>query len=645
MSGMGSPFNADNPTIVSAFHSALAHQFLIVLVILVFVGAFWNGLRAMMLRSTASARAGAGTGSGAGTGAGSGTSTAPTTGAAKAAVASLFTGPEPVARRLLRISFGFIWLLDGLLQAQSAMPLGMPTQVVQPAAASSPTWVQHLVNVMVKVWSYHPIAVPAGTVWVQIGLGIWLLASSRGRWSRLGGLASAAWGLFVWIFGEAFGGIFAPGLTWLFGAPGAVLFYCFAGVLVALPERAWATRSLGRIVLSVMGLFFVGMAVLQAWPGRGFWQGRVRGHPLGSLTTMTSQMAQTPQPRFLATWVSDFSSFDGAHGWAVNLFAVVILVTLGLAFLSGRPKLARYAVIFGAVICLADWIFIEDFGFFGGVGTDPNSMIPMALIFIAGYVALTKLPPTTIKAEAAAEAARPMAAPPPPSVKWRERVAADPTYAFRSVAAIGAIMIILIGAAPMAIAAMNPNADPILQQAVDGTPDVTNFPAPAFSLVDENGKAVSLASLHGKTLAVTFLDPVCTSDCPVIAQEFRVADSMLGGESRDVEMIAVNANPRYVSTAYLVAFDRQENLETMPNWVYLTGSLKQLQKVWNDYGVLVAYGTGGSMIAHTETTYVIDRAGHTRFVIDTDPGPATSATQSSFSVTLANALKSAIASS
>ena len=86
------------------------------------------------------------------------------------------------------------------------------------------------------------------------------------------------WGLIVWVFGEAFGGIFAPGLTWLFGAPGAVLIYAAAGALLALPDRSWQTPKLGRAMLAGFGLFLVGMAVLQAWPGRGFWQGDV-GRP------------------------------------------------------------------------------------------------------------------------------------------------------------------------------------------------------------------------------------------------------------------------------------------------------------------------------------------------------------------------------
>ena len=92
--------------------------------------------------------------------------------------------PNPPARRLLRVSFGLIWLLDGLLQAQSSMPLGMVPQVVQPTTAASPTWVQHLVNAGATIWSYHPVQAAAAAVWIQIGIGLWLLIVPRGQWSR-----------------------------------------------------------------------------------------------------------------------------------------------------------------------------------------------------------------------------------------------------------------------------------------------------------------------------------------------------------------------------------------------------------------------------------------------------------------------------
>ena len=267
------------------------------------------------------------------------------------------------------------------------MPLGLPSAVTQPSASTSPQWVQHVVNSGATIWSNHPVEAAAATVWIQLGLGIWLLVAPRGRWSRLGGLASAGWGLVVWVFGEAFGGIFAPGLTWLFGAPGAVLFYCAGGVLVALPERAYFSKRLGRAVLALGGLFLIGMAVLQAWPGRGYWQGRD-----GTLTTMVQAMAKTPQPGFLSSWLGSFGSFVGAHGWGVNLFVVLSLAGIGILLVSGRPKPVLIGLAALVVLCLADWVLVEDLGFLGGVGTDPNSMLPLALVLVSGYVALVRVP-------------------------------------------------------------------------------------------------------------------------------------------------------------------------------------------------------------------------------------------------------------
>ncbi len=203
----------------------------------------------------------------------------------------------------------------------------------------------------------------------------------------LGGAASAGWGLVVWIFGESFGGIFAPGATWLFGTPGAALFYCFGGLLVALPERAFMTPRLGRRILTGGGVFLVGMAVLQAWPGRGFWQGRG-----GTLPSMVGEMSRTSQPGFLSSWVASFASFDDAHGWAVNLFVVVALAAIGGLLISGRRRAVLGGIGALVVLCLADWVLVEDFGFFGGLGTDPNSMVPMALLFVAGYLAAFRVP-------------------------------------------------------------------------------------------------------------------------------------------------------------------------------------------------------------------------------------------------------------
>ena len=609
MPGMNSGLDASDPAVVAAFKAALVHQGLIALLIFALVGLAWVTVRTW-------------------------TPAAP--GAPGPALA------EPAWRWLLRIGFGVLWIFDGILQAQPKMAVGLPSQVIEPIAAASPGWVQRLVNVGGTTWSYHPMQAGASAVWIQVGIGLWLIVASRGPLSRLAGLASAGWGLVVWVFGEAFGSIFAPGLTWLFGAPGAVLIYVVAGALIALPERAWRTRRLGRLTMAGLGLFLTGMAVLQAWPGRGFWQGASHGQP-GTLAGMTQAMAGTSQPGFLSAWIGAFTAFDEAHGFAVNLFAVAALAVTGAAFLSGRPRLIRPVLIGFTVLCLADWVLIEDLGFFGGLGTDPNSMIPFALLAAAGYLALARVP---------AQAAEPaVAGAPGPGWRDRLRLARDrvrpqavrrsaAAASIGSVAAAGAIGLIVLGAAPMAIAQASPVADTILAQSINGSSAPVDFPAPAFSLTSQDGRAVTLASLHGKVVLLTFLDDTCSVDCPLIAQEFRQAGQLLAADTAQVALVAINYNPVNTQVSYIQAFDRQEGLAGVPNWLYLTGIPARLAQVWRHYGVPQAeILPAGSMVGHGDYAFVIDQAGHMRQELGFDTGPGTQATKSSFAAELTDAAR------
>jgi cytochrome oxidase Cu insertion factor (SCO1/SenC/PrrC family) len=662
MPGMNSGTGAGNVLVTAAFRAALTHQLLIAAAIFLLL---W------LARLIAA-------------------SWWPSPGRLPAAA-----GPEPAGRRLLRIGFGVLWIFDGILQAQPAMPAGLPSQVTEPSAAGSPAWVRHLVNWGGNVWTYHPVQLAAASVWIQVGIGLWLIVGRRGPWSRFGALAGAGWGLVVWVFGEAFGSIFAPGVTWLFGAPGGAGFYCAAGALLALPEGAWRSPRLGRFMLAGMGAFFAGMAVLQAWPGRGFWQGTSHGRP-GTLTGMIAKMVQTPQPRYLARMVSAFANFTAAHGFAVNLFSVIALAAIGAAFLGASvlsarlqgasspgarfaglwPWLAVLGVGAGIVFCLADWLLIEDLGFLGGLGTDPNSMIPMVLLFVSGYLVLTRpapapgvaLQPSTAPdrpavsagptplgaAAGQAQSAGPevLAQPARPGVRPPGRLASALKSAVRpvataspwSIAAAGALGITLLGVLPAAAATANPNADPIIAQAIDGTAGPADYRAAGFTLTSQQGRPVSLASLRGKVVLLTFLDPVCTNDCPVIGREFAEAGRLLAAESSRVELAAVVASTTYRSVAVMQAYDSQEGRGALPDWMFLTGSVAQLRQVWHDYAVAVQTLPAGAMTLHSDLAYAINPAGRVRQVLDMDPGPGTAASQSSFAVQLANAARQLLGS-
>jgi cytochrome oxidase Cu insertion factor (SCO1/SenC/PrrC family) len=621
---MNSGLSPDDPTLEAAFRSALLHQGLIAAAVFVLLLLIWSASRNWVTAEAAEAAGSRGT-------------------------------AESAGRRVLRIGFGLLWLLDGILQVQPKMAGGLPSLVIEPTAQASPHWVQDVVNAGGTIWSNHPVTAAAASVWIQVGIGIWLVVAPRGRWSRAAGLASVAWGLVVWVLGESFGGIFAPGLSWLTGAPGAVLLYCVAGALIALPSRAWDTPRTGRLLLAGAGLFFAGMAVLQAWPGRGYWQGSVHGQP-GALAGMVAGMARTSQPHVLSAMLSAFGSFDSAHGFAVNLFVVLALAATGVLLLTGRRRLIRVAVIAATVLCLADWVLIQDFGFLGGVGTDPNSMIPTIILLVGGYLAFTSLPaaaPSTAADPAAALAIAPdpAAAPVTGGGGWRNWLRPDrargvlAATTIQTVTALGAVAVVAIGAAPMAAASVNPTADPILAEAIAGYSPPLDAPAPAFRLTDQQGRTVTLASLRGKAVLLTFLDPVCTTDCPLIAQEFKSAGTLLGAQASQVELVAIAANPTYYSTQFTRAFSQQEGLSSDPHWLYLTGTLAQLRSVWNQYGVDVQDLPAGAMSAHPDIAIVIDRSGVIRQEIAADPGPGTLSTKSSYAGLLAEDAREALSQS
>jgi cytochrome oxidase Cu insertion factor (SCO1/SenC/PrrC family) len=630
--GMNGGLTTSNATLQAAFKTALLNQGEIALLIFVTLAIAWVACRELL----------------------------PIRVKARMAARQAARPAEPAGRKLLRIGFGAVWVLDGILQAQPAMPAGLPSDVIAPSAVGSPGWLLHLVNWAGTGWSFHPIQAAASVVWIQIGVGVWLLAAARGPWSRLSGIASVGWGLVVWVFGEAVGGMLAPGATFLNGAPGAALIYVAAGALIALPERYWHDARLGRVTLQACGGGLLAFALLQAWPGNGFWHGRVHGS-LGPIAAMVKSMAATNQPAALARLVSDFGTFTAAHGFAVNLVAVIVLAVTGAALLTGRLSFVRPAVIVAIVFFLADWVLIQDLGFFGGLGTDPNSMIPLSILVIAAFLAMTRVPathvPETVPEAPLSEAPREPATPELAAdgagrvrprlgrgLSRRLRIALG-TASASVVVALWAGGIIALGAGPMALAEANRTADPIIATALNGSAETLNFRAAAFTLTDQFGRPVSLASLHGKVVLMTFLDPVCTSDCPLIAQEFRQADQVLGGRARQVELVAIVANPLYRSIAYTQAFDHQELLTGLPNWLFLTGSLPQLSHTWKDYYVTAQLNGPGAMALHPDVAYVIDADGVVRTELNMDPGPGSASSESSFAVELANSAEQVMGSS
>ena len=197
----------------------------------------------------------------------------------------------------------------------------------------------------------------------------------------------------------------------------------------------------------------LGFAVLQAWPGRGFWQGMLHGRP-GSLAAAVGGMAAMRQPAVLSEFVGSFGSLVARHGYAVNLGAVIAMAAVGGCLLTGRAAIAAPAAAVAVVLCLADWVSIQDLGFLGGLGTDPNSMLPQALILSGGLMAMVAAPAAASPPDYVISHRQggPVFAGPVPSRASRSAGLAFGTASTSTVLTLWAAAMVLLGAVPIALA-------------------------------------------------------------------------------------------------------------------------------------------------------------------------------------------------
>jgi cytochrome oxidase Cu insertion factor (SCO1/SenC/PrrC family) len=140
-----------------------------------------------------------------------------------------------------------------------------------------------------------------------------------------------------------------------------------------------------------------------------------------------------------------------------------------------------------------------------------------------------------------------------------------------------------------------------------------NAPAPDFTLTDQFGKRVSLSSLHGKVVVLSFNDPQCTTICPLTTTALLHAKKLLGPAASQVELIGVGANPEATQVKWVRAYSQAHGM--LHKWRFLTGSLPELKRVWHAYYIEAAVVNGS--IDHTPATYVIGPNGRESRLFET----------------------------
>lgn len=127
--------------------------------------------------------------------------------------------------------------------------------------------------------------------------------------------------------------------------------------------------------------------------------------------------------------------------------------------------------------------------------------------------------------------------------------------------------------------------------------------APDFTLPDQAGQNVSLSSLRGKEVLITFMDPQCTAQCPIMGQQLGSVEKNLPAGVRPVLLVVSVAAGR--SAADVATFT--SHVSWQPGWHWLLGNQAQLQAVWATYHVAVQPTSGD--VLHDVSLYIVNPQG------------------------------------
>ncbi|HQU26511.1 MAG TPA: SCO family protein [Acidimicrobiales bacterium] len=133
--------------------------------------------------------------------------------------------------------------------------------------------------------------------------------------------------------------------------------------------------------------------------------------------------------------------------------------------------------------------------------------------------------------------------------------------------------------------------------------------APGFTLTDQAGRPWSLGARKGKVVVLAFFNATCTDVCPVLGEEIRRADQLLGARARSVVFAVVNTDPHHLGVSADPPALARTGLARLANVRFLTGPLSTIDPVWSAYGITVTTGQRASQVSHNNLLYFVGPGG------------------------------------
>lgn len=127
---------------------------------------------------------------------------------------------------------------------------------------------------------------------------------------------------------------------------------------------------------------------------------------------------------------------------------------------------------------------------------------------------------------------------------------------------------------------------------------------PHFSLTNQSGQTITLASLRGQILAIDFIYTRCPLPdvCPRLSASFATVARRLRG--RPVTFISVTVDPDYDTPEILAEYARRWGADKGAPWHFLTGDVSRIAAPLGE-----VYWTDEGSIGHNSATAIVDAEG------------------------------------
>jgi protein SCO1/2 len=132
--------------------------------------------------------------------------------------------------------------------------------------------------------------------------------------------------------------------------------------------------------------------------------------------------------------------------------------------------------------------------------------------------------------------------------------------------------------------------------------------APPFALVDQDGRALALASLRGSAVLLDFVYTSCPGPCPIqTSSRVRVQRELPEALRPRVHFVSISLDPLRDTPEALRAYAQARGAD-LARWSFLTGELAAVDAVLQSYGV-GRVRTPDGQIEHVVVSFLIDSQG------------------------------------